>query len=64
MAILVSLNLVCRLERKMIIHFNGWPGVGKYTVAKIVANRLGLRFLDNHTLLNIAIALTDRGTPA
>ncbi len=54
----MSLNLVCRLERKMIIHFNGWPGVGKYTVAKIVANRLGLRFLDNHTLLNIAIALT------
>jgi shikimate kinase len=48
----------------MIVHFNGWPGVGKYTVGKIVAERLGARFLDNHTLLNIAIALTDRGTPA
>ena len=48
----------------MIIHLNGWPGVGKYTVGKIVAERLGSRFLDNHTLLNIAIALTDRGTPA
>ncbi|WP_349963381.1 AAA family ATPase [Rhizobium sp. ZPR3] len=48
----------------MIIHLNGWPGVGKYTVGKIVAERLGARFLDNHTLLNIAIALTDRGTPA
>ncbi|NTI49017.1 AAA family ATPase [Agrobacterium rhizogenes] len=48
----------------MIVHFNGWPGVGKYTVAKIVAARLKARFLDNHTLLNIAIALTDRGTPA
>jgi shikimate kinase len=52
------------MERKMIIHLNGWPGVGKYTVGKIVAERLGARFLDNHTLLNIAIALTDRGTPA
>jgi len=48
----------------MIVHLNGWPGVGKYTVGKIVAERLGARFLDNHTLLNIAIALTDRGTPA
>ncbi|SCB38920.1 AAA family ATPase [Rhizobium hainanense] len=47
----------------MIIHLNGWPGVGKYTVGKIVAERLRARFLDNHTLLNIAIALTDRGTP-
>ncbi|MGV1768007.1 AAA family ATPase [Rhizobium rhizogenes] len=48
----------------MILHLNGWPGVGKYTVGKIVAKGMGARFLDNHTVLNIAIALTDRGTPA
>ena len=47
----------------MIIHINGWPGVGKLTVAREVARKLGARMLDNHTLHDVAIRLCDRGTP-
>lgn len=46
----------------MIIHINGWPGVGKLTVARELARRLDARLLDNHTLHDIAIRLCDRGT--
>jgi thymidylate kinase len=47
----------------VIIHINGWPGVGKLTVAREVARKLGARMLDNHTLHDVAIRLCDRGTP-
>lgn len=46
----------------MIIHINGWPGVGKLTVAREVARKLGARLLDNHSLHDVAIRLCDRGT--
>ena len=47
----------------MIINLNGWPGVGKLTIGLELAELLGARLLDNHSLLNIAIALTDYPGP-
>jgi predicted kinase len=43
----------------MIIHINGHPGVGKLTVGRIVAEQLGGRLLDSHSVFNIAFALTE-----
>jgi predicted kinase len=43
----------------MIIHINGHPGVGKFTVGRIVADELGGRLLDNHSIYNVAFALTE-----
>lgn len=40
----------------MIVHLNGWPGVGKKTIGHILAARLGARFIHNHLLHDIAIA--------
>ena len=48
----------------MILSINGWPGVGKLTVGSEIADRLGGRLLDNHTIINVAKALTDYGSPA
>ena len=48
----------------MIIHLNGWPGVGKLTVARIVARRLSGRLVDNHVLHNVAASVCDRQTDA
>src|SRR5689334_8655837 len=42
----------------MIIHINGYPGVGKLTVARTLAERIGAKLLDNHSIYNIALALT------
>jgi broad-specificity NMP kinase len=39
----------------MIIHLNGWPGVGKRTIGASVASRLGARFIHNHLLHDVAI---------
>lgn len=50
--------------KRMILSINGWPGVGKLTVGSQLAGRLNGRLLDNHTLINVAKALTDYGTPA
>ena len=47
----------------LILHVNGWPGCGKLTIARLVAAGLGVRLVDNHTLLNPAEALFDRGDP-
>ena len=46
----------------MIIHINGWPGVGKLSVAREVAHKLGARLLDSHVLHDVAGRLCDRGT--
>ena len=46
----------------MIIHLNGWPGVGKLTVGRIVARELGGHLVDNHTLHNVAACLCERNT--
>lgn len=48
----------------MIIHFNGWPGVGKKTIGEIVAARLGARFIHNHLLHDVAIACHGLNDPA
>ena len=47
----------------MIIHINGQPGVGKYTVAKHLAKKLNARLIDNHSILNTAMVCADHGTP-
>ncbi len=46
-----------------MIVLNGWPGVGKLTIARRLAERIGARVLDNHTLLNPAEALFERSDP-
>lgn len=46
-----------------IVHINGWPGVGKLTVARIVSQRVGYRLVDNHMLLNPAEVLFSRDDP-
>ncbi|MDR6289033.1 MULTISPECIES: AAA family ATPase [Inquilinus] len=48
----------------MIIHRNGWPGVGKRTVATILATRLGARLIDNHLLHDVAIRCAGVDDPA
>jgi len=47
----------------MLINLNGWPGAGKLTVGRIVAQKLNGSLLDNHTILNVASAVTKPGTP-
>lgn len=47
----------------MIVHLNGWPGVGKLTVARALVARLGGHLLDNHTIYNVAFSLTEFGSP-
>jgi hypothetical protein len=47
----------------MIIFLNGWPGVGKLTVARHVVAATGGRLLDAHTIYNVAFYLTEFRTP-
>ncbi|NJM52923.1 MAG: AAA family ATPase [Blastocatellia bacterium] len=46
----------------MIIHFNGMPGVGKQTVAEILANKINARLIDNHLLIDLVLAVCERGS--
>lgn len=46
----------------MIIHINGFPGVGKLTVAEMLAERLNARLIDNHSLINAARVPWEHGT--
>jgi hypothetical protein len=48
----------------MIIFLNGWPGVGKLTVARHIVAATGGRLLDAHTIYNVAFYLTEFRTPA
>lgn len=48
----------------MVIVLNGYPGVGKLTVGRHLAERLGGRLLDIHTIYNVAFALTELKSPA
>lgn len=43
----------------MIIDITGYAGVGKFTIGSIVAEQLDGRLLDNHTVYNVAFALTE-----
>jgi cytidylate kinase len=47
----------------LLIHLNGAPGVGKLTIARLMAPRLKARVLDNHTVYNVAFALTEFRSP-
>ena len=43
----------------MIIHINSYPGVGKLTIGRALADLIGGRLLDNHSVFNVAFALTE-----
>ena len=45
----------------MIVHLNGWPGVGKYTIGKDLSGKLGARFIHNHVLHDVSFACAGRG---
>lgn len=47
----------------LIVHINGWPGTGKLTIGRLLADRIGASLLDNHTLINPAEALFSRRDP-
>lgn len=42
----------------LLIHLNSYPGVGKLTIARLLAERLSAKLLDNHSVYNVAFALT------
>lgn len=46
----------------MIIHINGMPGVGKFTVAKLLAEKLNARLIDNHLLIDLVLTICKRGS--
>ena len=48
----------------MIININSYPGVGKLTIGRRVAELLGGRLLDNHSIYNVAFAVTEFRSPA
>ena len=47
----------------VIIHINGWPGAGKYTVGRIVARYLGARLVPNHVLCGPGFCVAEFGDP-
>src|SRR5947209_1296614 len=46
-----------------LIHINGPAGIGKLTIARIMAPMLNARLLDNHAIYNVAFALTEFRSP-
>lgn len=42
-----------------LIYINGAPGVGKLTIARLMAEQLNVRLIDNHAIYNVGFALTD-----
>lgn len=47
----------------MLINLNGWPGSGKLTVGRLLAARLEGRLLHNHSIIEAADRVAQRGTP-
>lgn len=47
----------------MIIVLNGYPGTGKLTIGRALADRMKGRLLDIHSVYNIAFALTEFRSP-
>src|SRR5262245_13667762 len=48
---------------RMLVHINGYPGVGKLTIGRALATKLGAKLLDNHSVYNVAFALTEFRSP-
>lgn len=48
----------------MLVHINGYPGVGKLTIGRALAGQIGGKLLDNHPIYNVAFALTEFRSPA
>lgn len=46
-----------------LIHLCSWPGAGKYTIGRALAEQIGGRLLHNHLALDPANALYDRSDP-
>ena len=46
-----------------VIHIGGWPGAGKKTIGRIVAERLNGRLIHNHIMLDASRAIYARNTP-
>ena len=44
---------------KFLIHIIGYPGAGKYTVAKELTSNSNFTLFDNHTINNVLFCLTD-----
>jgi uncharacterized membrane protein len=49
--------------RGIIVHINGWPGVGKYSIGRIAADELGARLVPNHAINAAGFALAEFDTP-
>jgi hypothetical protein len=47
----------------MLIHLNGWPGVGKLTIGRLLHASIGGHLLDNHSIYNVAFCLTEFRSP-
>lgn len=47
----------------MIVHLNGWPGVGKQTIGRALAQALGARFIHNHLLHDVGIVCAGLDDP-
>lgn len=47
----------------MILELAGLPGVGKFTIGRVLAEALDARLVDNHTIANPAFVSTSFGSP-
>jgi AAA domain len=45
------------------VHINGRPGVGKLTIARELAGLMGARLIDNHSVYNVGLSLTQFKSP-
>jgi hypothetical protein len=48
----------------VIVHINSYPGVGKLTIGRALAELIGGKVLDNHSVFNVAFVLTEFKSPA
>lgn len=46
--------------KRTIIYIVGPPGVGKYTIGRLIAQQLGCRLVDNHYWLNVIFSLVEQ----